>query len=209
MVTISAAVEGIVDEAVARRLIEHVGAHPGPIYVKEGKPRLKERLAGYNQAARLGPWLVLVDLDRDADCAPAFRAQWLPHPSPDLCFRVAVREVEAWLLADAEALARFLAVARSRLPPQPESLPDPKAAMVDLARTSRRRQIREDMVPRPESGRPVGPAYASRLIEFVSDSWRVDEAAKRAQSLQRALKCLQDLVRSSAGSQIPQGPYPS
>jgi hypothetical protein len=36
--------------------------------------------------------------------------------------------------------------------------------VVELARYSRRRDIREDMVPRPGSGRSVGAAYTSRLI---------------------------------------------
>jgi hypothetical protein len=36
-VVIYGAVEGLVDEAVVRRLIRHVGAEPGPIYGKNGK----------------------------------------------------------------------------------------------------------------------------------------------------------------------------
>jgi hypothetical protein len=36
--------------------------------------QLLERLGGYNNAARFSPWLVLVDLDRDADCPPPFVA---------------------------------------------------------------------------------------------------------------------------------------
>ena len=67
---ISGAVEGDVDEAVVRRLILHVGAEPGPIHGKRGKGHLRRNLPGYNQAARYGPWVVLVDLDHDAECAP-------------------------------------------------------------------------------------------------------------------------------------------
>lgn len=51
-VVISAAVEGIVDEAVVRKLITYVGVTPGPIYGKEGKALLKKRIDGYNNAAR-------------------------------------------------------------------------------------------------------------------------------------------------------------
>jgi hypothetical protein len=43
-----------------------------------------------------------VDLDSDTGCAPPLCEQWIPGPAPFLCFRVAVREVEAWLMADAE-----------------------------------------------------------------------------------------------------------
>ena len=195
---ISAAVEGPTDEAVAVRLIRHVGAKAGSVYGKQGKPRLRERVNSYNQAARRAPWLVLVDLDRDADCAPPLRAAWLPDPAPQLCFRVAVRAIESWLLADAETIANFLGVARGKIPAQPETLSHPKTALVDLARTSRRRDIRLDMVPREGSGRAVGPAYTSRLIEYVDNHWRPAEAAKRAESLARAIRCLRRLAREAA-----------
>lgn len=200
---ISAAVEGSTDEAVAVRLIGHIGAQPGFVYGKQGKPHLRNKVWSYNQAAQHAPWLVLVDLDRDTDCAPPLRAAWLPKPAPQLCFRVAVRAVEAWLIADVEALAGFLGVARSQVPSDPESLPDPKSAMVNLARASRRSAIRVDMVPREGSGRAVGPAYSSRLIEFVSSHWRPDVAAKRADSLRRAIRCLQRLVAGTLHD--PQG----
>lgn len=191
---ISAAVEGITDEAVVRKLIMHVGAEPGAVYGKNGKPHLKERIAGYNNAAQHAPWIVLVDLDRTADCAPPLRTDWLPAPARLLCFRVAVRTVEAWLLADGEALADFLGVARKKIPNNPESLATPKETMVNLARTSRRKAIRDDMVPRQGSGRAVGPAYASRLIEFASSGWRPEQASHQSDSLRRAIACLQNLV---------------
>ncbi|MDW8326371.1 MAG: hypothetical protein RMK99_07380 [Anaerolineales bacterium] len=195
-VTISAAVEGPTDEAVVTKLIAHVGALAGPVYGKNGKPHLRQHIGGYNNAARHSPWIVLVDLDHDADCAPPLRNEWLPQPAPLLCFRVVVRAVEAWLLADAEALSSFLGVARTRVPNQPEALEDPKAVMVNLARQSRRRDIRIDMAPREGSGRPVGPAYASRLIEFVSGYWRPDVAAANADSLTRTIRCLRRIAET-------------
>ncbi len=193
-VMINAAVEGILDEAVATQLIAHAGGKPGQVYVKNGKPALCQRINGYNKAAVNTPWLVLVDLDRDADCAPPFCNRWLPEPSPRMCFRVAVRAVEAWLLADAEALATFLGVARGKVPAYPETLPDPKETMVNLARDSRRREVRADMVPGETSGRRVGPAYTSRMIEFVDRHWRPAVAAESADSLARAIRCLRRLA---------------
>lgn len=195
-VVISAAVEGPTDEAVARKLIEHVGAHPGAVYGLQGKAHLREKIGGYNQAADHAPWLVVVDLDREADCAPALRQAWLPQPAPGMCFRVAVRAIEAWLLADAEALAEFLGVTEKKVPKDPEALPDPKQTMVNLARRSRRRDVRADMVPCEASRRRVGPAYTSRLTEFASDCWRPAVAAQSAKSLERALRALKNLVQS-------------
>ncbi len=197
-IIISAAVEGIMDEAVARKLIVEVGGNPGTIYGKNGKSFLRRQIQGYNNAAQRLPWVVLVDLDRDAECAPTICEEWIPNPAPYLCFRVAVREVEAWLMADAESLASFLNVARNRIPADPEKLLEPKTEMVNLARRSRNQQLREDMVPRDGSGRSVGPAYASRLIEYVGTRWRARVAAKRANSLQRAIMCLKRIMDSAS-----------
>ena len=190
---ISAAVEGPVDEAVVERLIKHAGGQPGTVYGRNGKPALLKKITGYNRAAHHAPWIVLVDLD-DADCAPPILDKWVPAPAPNLCFRIAVREVEAWLMADAQTLAQYLSLGSGKIPAEPESLGRPKDAMVNLARRSRRMDIRKDMVPRERSRRRVGPAYTSRLIKYTQEHWQPEVAAKHAESLQRAINCLQKLV---------------
>lgn len=194
---ISVAVEGDVDAAVIRRLIAHAGGRIGDVYGKNGKPDLRKKISGYNKAARHAPWMVLIDLDNDADCAPPVRHEWVPTPSPYLCFRIAVREVEAWLMADAQTLARYLRVRPDKIPAEPEKLEDPKDRIVDLARLSRSKTICKDMVPREKSGRRVGPAYSSRIIEYVQEHWRPQVAAGHAESLQRAITCLQWLVEAA------------
>lgn len=192
---IAGAVEGIVDEAVLIRLVGEAGGLVHTIYGRNGKPHLRRVLGGYNNAARFSPWLVLVDLDHDAECAPPFVAALLPAPAPMMRLRVAVRAIEAWILADHEHLSDFLRVSTARLPPDPDAVPDPKRILVDLARHSRRRDIREDMVPRPGSGRAVGPAYASRLIEFAAAVWCPEVAAERSDSLRRCRDRIAELVR--------------
>ena len=200
-VVIYGAVEGPTDEAVLRRLTQYVGASlSDEVYGKRGKAHLQQKLQGYNQAAHWAPWVVLVDLDDDADCAPAFAASWLPDPAPNICFRIAVRAVEAWLLADRERMARFLSISESVIPTSPDDLPSPKQTMVNLARRSRRRAIRDGMVPRQNSGRTVGDIYTLLLIEFVEDTtngWRPDVAAASADSLSRSLRCIQQLANAS------------
>ena len=198
VVTVSAAVEGSLDEAVVDRLIRHVGHEPGTVYGKNGKPFLRDRIGGYNNAAHHTPWVVLIDLDTEAECAPPVRKAWLQNPAPQMCFRVVVRAIEAWLMADAERLAAFIGVARNKVPADPEGLDNPKQAMVNLARQSQRRDVRQDMVPREGSGRTGGPAYTSRLIEYATDRWRPDDAAARANSLRRALNCLRRLSIGSS-----------
>lgn len=200
-VVISAAVEGVLDEIVLRRLIEGLGALSGSVYGKNGKSFLLEKLDAYNQAARFVPWVILIDLDHDADCAPPFLQSCLPNPARYMHFRVAVREIEAWLLADRESLAKFLSVGISRIPNDPENLNSPKSTMVEIARHSRRRDIRENMVPRAGSGRKIGPAYTSLLIEFARDpenGWRPNVAAKSSESLDRCMRRLEQLIRGAA-----------
>lgn len=192
-----AAVEGPVDEVVVGRLVKYVGAELTTVYGRKGKPFLRERLNGFNHAAEQFPWVVLVDLDLDYECAPRLVHEWLPRPAPRMCFRVVVRKVEAWLMADREQMASFLGVSPSLLPRNPESLRDPRQALVALAARSRKRGIRVDMVPSPDSRRSVGPAYASRLIEFVRDHWRVDVASESAPSLSKSIRRLRELVRSA------------
>ena len=97
-------------------------------------------------------------------------------------------------MADAANLSKFLAVAPVKIPRDPDQQARPKLDLVTLARNSRRMEIRQDLVPRPESGRQVGPAYSSRLIEFVASQWRPEAAAERSHSLMRALSCLKRLV---------------
>lgn len=192
-VIVTGAVEGDLDEVLLRRLAGHVGIELGKVHGRNGKHPLLQNLRGYNLAARHAPWIVLVDLDRDCDCAPVCRGQWLPEPARFMYFRIAVRACESWFLADHERLADFLGISPTRLPRDPDGLDDPKRTLVDLARGSRKWIIREHLVPRAGSGRSVGPAYTSHMIEFANDAcagWRVDVAAERSPSLRKCLECL-------------------
>lgn len=195
---VSGAVEGPVDEAVLRRLLHEAGIAAGTIYGKTGKSRLLQQLPAYNHAARFQPWVVLMDLDRDADCVPPFLKRFQPLAfSSNLCFRVAVRAIESWLLADRERFSSFFGVTLSKVPQKPEGLQDPKRSLAELARSSRRKEIRQDVAPRPKSGRAVGPAYTSRLIEYIQSpetGWRPEIAAQSSESLARCLRRLQRLA---------------
>jgi hypothetical protein len=191
-VVISGAVEGDIDQAVLTRLVEFVGAELGPVRGRTRREVLLSHLYGYNEAARNTPWVVLLDLDDD-DCAPNLLDHYLPEPSPLMRCRVVVREIEAWLMADAPALASFLSVPEQRLPPDPESQLDAQGLMVALAAGSRRGDIRTDLVPRRGSGRKIGPAYNSRLSEFALTHWRIDVARDSSDSLKRCLAALRTL----------------
>ena len=190
-VLITAALEGKVDLAVLERILRDFGASLASIHGLKGKDHLRRNLRGYNRAAERSHWTVLADLNHEAACAPELARLWLPDPAPYMCLQIAVREVEAWLMADAIQLSRFLAVPVARIPANPEAVPNPKRTVVDLARQSRRGNIRKALVPRPGSGREVGPAYETFMQDFARRKWRPQEAEARSLSLRRYRRRLQ------------------
>ena len=157
---------------------------------KRGNDHIKKNLQSYNNVAPHQPFLVLTDLDRNA-CPLALIEKWITFEKhPNLLFRIAVREAEAWLLADRENLAKFLSVAVSKVSFHPETIDDPKQYLVGLARKSRKREIREDIVPIGTA--KVGPAYNLQLARFVANSWSWKAAQQNSESLHRLINCLRD-----------------
>jgi len=193
-VVFTCAVEGKTDAAVLRRLVSEAGAELGDIYEGKGRSWVLKRLPGYNAAAQHQPWIALIDLDSD-NCAPSLKKVSLPEPAPLMCFRVAVREIEAWLLADREALAQFFAVDLTKIDLNPDRLHDPKEALVSLARYSRKAAIRREMVPAPGVKGRIGPGYTSRLIDFIQGPWRPEIAAESSDSLRRCRLRLRELAQ--------------
>lgn len=117
-----------------------------------------------------------------------------------MAFRVAVREVESWLLADREAIARWLGVGVGRVPTDPDTLQDPKGEIVGLARRSNRRDLRSALVPREGSGRRVGPLYTTEMMKLVLDTdsgWRPEIAITSSDSLARCFRALKRLVENA------------
>jgi hypothetical protein len=96
------AVEGVTDGSVVGRILRDHGVGMAQVSGLRGKGHLDLRLPAYNNAARFSDWLVVRDLDQDADCAATLVRAKLRAPSKGMRFRVAVRSIEAWLLADAE-----------------------------------------------------------------------------------------------------------
>jgi hypothetical protein len=187
-------VEGISDEGAVRSVLREFGLTVKMVQGKNGKDSLLKRLPAYNKAALHFPWFVLVDMDSADGCVVEKLSAWLPQPSENMVFRVAVAELEGWLLADREAIANFLGVAESKIPRNPDALGDPKQEIINLARKSRKRDIREGLVPRPKSGTSVGPTYASDIRDFGQRQWRPRVAAEESPSLARCLQRVEQLA---------------
>jgi len=188
-------VEGDLDEVVAQKVLSHKRIGLGNVFGKKGKDFIMGNLRKFGQAAQNSPcpWLILVDLDTDEQCVPPFIKKRLNFPVRGIIFRVAVRKIESWLLADREAIASYLEIPAEKIPFKSEDLADPKQTVVNLARHSRNKGIREDMVPRPDSGAKQGPLYNSRMKDFVGNFWRVDIAAQNSDSLSRFIRALEKI----------------
>ncbi len=153
-----------------------------------GKADIRVKLPEINRSASTIPFLVIVDLD-SGECAPSLLKEWLPFGmARNLLFRVAVREIESWLLADRDAFAKFLGVRSELVSGDPDSLADPKRAVMDLARRCRRVRVRDDIVPRGSASK--GPLYNNRLGDFVLNYWRPRVASRNSDSLRRFIQAL-------------------
>lgn len=196
MTVVYFAVEGETDVPVAERLIRLAGLDPRPTRVAGGKSQLDARIPALNRSGVALNWLILRDLDRDAPCASGLIDDLLHgrRLAPRVSLRIPVRAMESWMLADREGFTGEFGVATQRLPDTPDELDDPKQHLIDVCRHSTRRTIRTAMVPRPGSGRKVGPEYASRIAAFARGTWSVERAARRSPSLERALSGLRGLV---------------
>ena len=132
--------------------------------------------------------------DTDGHCAVELRRRWLPPGVPGLfLLRLAVTEAESWVLADREASADFFRVALKHVPLQPEAEPDAKRTVLRLAKLSKVRALREEMVSPTDPTKP-GAGYNLHLRRLVQLSWQARRAAGHSDSLRRALQRLDELA---------------
>ncbi len=181
-------VEDALSEAVLCKMMATSSLAIEGVICTRGNDQIRQGIAKFKNASNVLPHVVLTDLDR-YPCAPALLEDWgatdLP---PRLLFRIAVREVEAWLLADREGVAHFLQIPLTKLPLYPELEGDPKQALINLARKSRNKKLKSEIVPAAGSRVPIGPLYNPRMIEFARDHWDILRASENSESLGRAMK---------------------
>jgi hypothetical protein len=156
-----------------------------------GSAEIRKKIKSYNYSARGMAYLVLTDLDQ-SECAPGLIEEWLKgHPRhPNLLFRVAVRQVEAWLLASRREFAHFAKVKEHLIPERPDDLENSKKSLIQLVDGSEDADLRTDIVPDRGSTAKVGPDYNGRLRLFVQTYWNLNVAKQRSPSLRRAVQAL-------------------
>jgi len=180
------AVEDELSRAVGQKIAESKGWSIERVFLKNGKSYLQSNFQVFCNVAKHTTVLLLVDLD-SFSCAPSLLQKWTSGAQlpPTLFFRIAVREVESWLLADHEAM-KILLETKGKLPLLPDILQDPKAELLKLLRKINK-YVREGVVRLDEGGIYQGLAYNAKLGEWVNEHWSPDRAAARSDSLNRLL----------------------
>ena len=160
------AVEDVLGEAVSVRILANLGIAVTQRLGLKGKGYLREKAQSLNQTARGFAVFMLTDRDSPNPCPPQLVRSWIKGPRhPHFFLRVAVMEVESWMMADREGMAGFLSVPLNRIPLDTDALTHPKEFLVSLARSSNKARLRADLVPKPGATSKVGPGYNPRLGE--------------------------------------------
>lgn len=191
IIPINLVVEDELSETVVRKIFSESQQkfEVGVVYSRGGYGYIKQKIDGFNRAAKGIPYAVIVDLEDE--CPPSQIMHWLNHPiHANLIFRIAIKEIESWIMADRRGFASYVNVSIDHIPIQTDSVQDPKQFLIDLTRQSRRSAIREAIVPKRNSTAKVGPYYNSQLSDFVQHNWNMIEAINHSDSLARAVRAI-------------------
>ncbi|MHB0971858.1 MAG: hypothetical protein ACYC60_19090 [Thermoanaerobaculia bacterium] len=192
------AVEDLLSEVVARQLVAQVRSDLSieVLLRRNGRGYIERKAADLNRTAQRLPVLNLAELDRPEPCPAELIEQILgAPPARMLLFRLAVMEIESWILADREPFARFLGVPMHRIPANTDAIERPKEFIVSLARKSRRKGIRDDLLPASGGTAAVGPAFNPTIANFVMNEWSCSRAVDASLSLARAADRLRQAFR--------------
>lgn len=189
-ISINIAVEDDLSHAVLAEMLKQTrrGFEVAVCYKQNGYGYLKRNLPAFLRASSIKPFIILADLDVNP-CATTLADLWLGQPAnlpQTALFRVAVREVESWVLADPKSLSGFMGVREKEFPANPDQLEDPKNFIVEVARKSRYSTIQNSMVPAAGSRANVGPYFTRTLMQFVRNHWEAARAQSHSDSFRRA-----------------------
>jgi len=195
MTIVVLATEDELSEAIGIKLLAEINLEPQSIQYlrKNGSGYLRSKLNNWKELSQIRPVLLITDLDQ-ISCPMKLITTWLGGSAvpQDLLLRVAVREIESWVLADHEAVRQLIGK-KGKLPPSPDELSDPKSHLLQLAQLAPR-EIREDLVKENGAITSQGIGYNARLRHWVSSSWSAERASTRSPSLARTRIRLKELA---------------
>ena len=182
------AVEDELSESISTRILGHFDI--GIRYTIRGKGNvsLRQKAPELNRSANGTAIFLLTDLDSPRDCPPGLVRSWIRGAlDPRFFFRVAVMEVESWIMADRAGFANFLSIPLHRIPSPTDDILNPKEFLLSLARRSKKKTVREALVPAQDATLSIGNEYNTLLSEFVRDHWDLERAASVSPSLKRTV----------------------
>ena len=196
--------EDQLSEVVMRKMIAHYSSFNRFNIVplgKRGRGYIQAKINDLNSNGNF-PFFILADLDMDK-CAPGLIRQWMRKPCRrNMVFRIAIREVESWLLADIEGFSRYLKIEHSFVRKEvnsPDLLINPKEKLISLVDRCKSNALKNDIVRKERSAYRQGPGYNSRLADYVINYWDIERAAVLSDSFKRAINSLgrlsEDLVK--------------
>jgi Domain of unknown function (DUF4276) len=183
------AIEDELSEAIGLKMISRVAPNAelalAP-FRRGGNSYLRSNIGKFVSMCRSYSVVMMTDLDH-APCAGALLTNWLGSRTLPANFflRIAVQEVESWLLADPSAMERLLGDVASKIPENCDSINNPKQLVLQLARRAAR-DVRADLCADPGAMTSQGLGYNRRLCELVREEWDPIRAARRSASLQKA-----------------------
>lgn len=194
--SVNIATEDELSEAVALNIVTACAGENavGLLLRRNGNGYLRARLPSFRQMAQREPVFLLTDLD-DTRCAPVLLKEWVgqkPLP-PNLLLRIAVHEVESWILADRAGISDFLGISVNLIPQNSEIIPDPKNFLLKIAKRAKR-EVRSELIIAKGALASQGLGYNRTLINFVRDHWSLRKASEGSDSLRRAIERLNQMV---------------
>ena len=191
------ATEDELSKGVAEKLIQQYTNMSINLKLRQGGyGYLRTNLQKFYGIAKHTFFLLMTDLDKDP-CPLSLIHDWhksIPIPaSNNMIFRVVVREVEAWLLADHQAMGLFLNT--TNLPLDADVIKNPKDELLKLAQKAPK-EIKKYLIAKKGSitSRGVGIGYNAILCDFVQKSWDPERAMEHSNSLKRCCNRLKSFT---------------
>jgi hypothetical protein len=190
---VSLVVEDVLQEATFLKLLDVYRKDLKVVSVsgKCGNVYIRDNIRTFNEASQYLPHIVITDLDRKK-CAPQLKQEWINFPiNRKMLFRIAEKEIDAWILSDRESFAKWMSIPVNKIPVNTQEIPDPKQFIINLARKSRKNIIK-DIIPQGTAAQ--GPGYNILLQRFIIEQWNSENAANCNESLRKAIERLKDFL---------------
>ena len=197
-VYINIAFEDVLSEAVINRLLSQLWPE-AVIYKKffgRGSGYLKSHLQAFINSSKSNPFFVLIDSDNESCAKKMLNSLLQKVPPSNFIFRIAVHEIESWILADFDNLIKTLNVKSGRCPSNLDTIKLPKEYILNLARKSASSLIKKSLLPTKVGGATQGPGYNSIMVRFAMEKWNISNASLHSESLNRAILCLETFRKS-------------